>query len=275
MDDALDCPSSDRKVVAPYLPLGMIHLAKNDPLLPFTTLTWAMSLDSCIAASAGIPAILSSRASKAMTHYLRSRYDAILVGVGTAISDDPALNCRLENTTSLVENGGSHQPRPVILDPGCRWDFTNASKVIKAAHEGRGKGPYILTSAIQPPYEKQKLLERCGGKYIQVPMTLENPSVAINWKDILLVLMQQGIKSVMIEGGAKVINTLLEPKSEPLVDTVIVTIAPIWLGQEGLRVSPYKLASNKAELLNPLVALQSVRWHTMQPDMVLCGQIGS
>src|SRR5947207_2217592 len=68
---------------------------------PHVTLTYAASLDSSISLSPGTQTHLSGHLSKAMTHYLRSRHSAILIGVGTAAVDDPGLNCRLDDVVAL------------------------------------------------------------------------------------------------------------------------------------------------------------------------------
>lgn len=62
--------------------------------LPFVTLTYAQSIDGSIAAVRGVPTLLSGRASLQMTHTLRTLHDAILVGVGTVVADNPSLNAR-------------------------------------------------------------------------------------------------------------------------------------------------------------------------------------
>ena len=80
---------------------------------PHVTLTYAASLDSQIALAPGTATALSGPESKAMTHFLRTRHDAILIGSGTAIADNPTLNSRLNDTTGRRPE---RQPRPVILD---------------------------------------------------------------------------------------------------------------------------------------------------------------
>mmetsp|Transcript_34521 Transcript_34521/g.55844 ORF Transcript_34521/g.55844 Transcript_34521/m.55844 type:complete len:147 (+) Transcript_34521:57-497(+) len=78
---------------------------------PFVTLTYAQSLDGSISAERGSPLLLSGKESMTMTHALRAAHDAILVGVGTLIADDPSLNVRHVNGTN---------PRPIILDSSLR-----------------------------------------------------------------------------------------------------------------------------------------------------------
>lgn len=62
--------------------------------MPFVTLTYAQSIDGSIAAVRGVPTLLSGPASMKMTHTLRTLHDAILVGIGTVLADNPSLNAR-------------------------------------------------------------------------------------------------------------------------------------------------------------------------------------
>ncbi|KUI68804.1 2,5-diamino-6-ribosylamino-4(3H)-pyrimidinone 5'-phosphate reductase [Cytospora mali] len=126
---------------------------------PFVTLTYAQSLDSMLATTPGARTAISGPSTKAMTHFLRSRHDAVLVGVGTAVADDPGLDCRLE-----VEMGGGHQPRPVVLDPFARWDVARGSKAVRLAREGKGLGPWVLhMDRLEPDAERVRVLEEVGG----------------------------------------------------------------------------------------------------------------
>ncbi len=86
-DEALHFPAEQAARLEPYLPE-----ADDDRLIrPWVLLTYAASLDGEIAAAPGVRTTLSGMESKAMTHYLRTRHDAICVGVGTAEADDPGL----------------------------------------------------------------------------------------------------------------------------------------------------------------------------------------
>ncbi|HEX9595492.1 MAG TPA: RibD family protein, partial [Anaerolineales bacterium] len=82
---------------------------------PTVTLSYAQSLDGSIALHRGEPLTLSGPESMAMTHRLRAAHDAILVGIGTVISDDPQLNVR------LVEG---RNPQVVVLDSRLRLPLT-------------------------------------------------------------------------------------------------------------------------------------------------------
>lgn len=273
--DALTFPDSSRAFLEPHLPPNSKNFQSPDFGLPFTTLTFATSLDSALALSPGAKTVLSGPQSKAMTHYLRSRHDAILIGVGTAVADDPGLNCRIAGVGGYGGQGLQGQPRPIVIDPSARWDFTENSKILTLAREGRGRAPFILTGTQSIPAEKKALLERHGGKFISLDVvTSETEERRMDWTTLLKALSKEGLKSVMIEGGATIINSLLEPSYQNLIDSVIVTIAPTWLGQGGVVVSPTR-RFNEQGVAIPASRLTDVKWYPFGEDVVLCGRIMS
>ncbi|KAB5532616.1 dihydrofolate reductase-like domain-containing protein [Coniochaeta sp. 2T2.1] len=162
MSQTLHFPPSSRGPLEPYLPpttTTTTTTTSSSASLPHLTLTFATSLDSAISLSPGTQTVLSGPESKAMTHYLRSRHAAILVGAGTAVADDPGLNCRVEGCDGLES-----QPRPVVLDPRGRWEVTEQSKVIELARRGRGLGPYVLVGeGTEVGEERRRVVEGGGG----------------------------------------------------------------------------------------------------------------
>ncbi|KAI0914931.1 dihydrofolate reductase-like domain-containing protein [Ustulina deusta] len=294
-------PLAERQRLEPHLPPAQSspHPKTADTSLPacsslpFVTLTFATSLDSALALGPGIRTALSGPQSKAMTHYLRSRHDAICVGVGTAIADDPGLNSRLDAAAAqFPDDGGdsrrdvvgegqdegtrttiaTHQPRPIIVDPRLRWDFTARSKVMRLAREGKGLAPYIVTLEEEPPLHKREILEDAGGKFIILDAGRDgggkrDGTRRLDWRVILSAVRQEGLRSIMIEGGAGVINSLLGEEAN-VVDSVIVTIAPIWLGQGGVTVSPPRTSVDR-----PVARLSDTMWIPLGDDVVLCGRI--
>jgi 2,5-diamino-6-(ribosylamino)-4(3H)-pyrimidinone 5'-phosphate reductase len=267
-EDALLFPEESRGFLNPYLP------PENGLETPFAwaTLTFATSLDSQLALSPGTRTVLSGPQSKAMTHYLRSRHDAIMIGVGTAVADDPGLNCRLQGVGGYGAEDLEGQPRPIIIDPKARWDFSDESKILSMVRQGRGQAPYIITSRATPPTAKKDLLEKYGGKYITLQShTAPSGENQLSWSDVLRSLKNEGIRNVMIEGGGGVINSLLEPSSQSLINSVIITIAPTWLGQGGVVVSPRRRFDAGQAI--PASRLTSVIWQPFGEDVVLCGRI--
>ncbi|KAJ9210092.1 hypothetical protein DTO166G4_8282 [Paecilomyces variotii] len=269
--DALDFPDSDRKFLEPHLPPR--NGETRSPNLPFTTVTFAMSLDASLAISPGVRTVLSGPQSKAMTHYLRSRHDAILIGVGTALADDPGLNCRIEGVGGYGGESLQGQPRPIIIDPSARWEFTEEAKILKLVKEGRGRAPYIVTGKHSPPVKQKEILEEHGGKYLTMDITTtEAGAHRFDWTVLLEKLKKEGLNSVMIEGGAVIINSLLDPSSQALIDSVIITIAPTWLGRGGVVVSPERRYDSGGNSI-PVSRLSDVKWYPFGEDVVLCGKI--
>ena len=176
--------------------------------MPFVTLTYAQSLDGCIARSPGKSIRLSGPESEAMTHSVRGVHDAILVGIGTVIADNPNLTVRLAK--------GS-QPQPVILDSKLRFPLD--AKLLG----DNGLRPWVATTE-QASDMRKRQLEQAGARVIRLP------SNAKGWVDLpslLSLLAEESVNSVMVEGGARVITSFL---SEGLVDHVVLTVAPVVLG---------------------------------------------
>ncbi|WPG99925.1 putative riboflavin biosynthesis protein Rib7 [Acrodontium crateriforme] len=267
-EETLSFSDSEREFLEKYLPPNS---RQHDGKLPSITLTFATSLDSSIALAPGVRTQLSGPRSKAMTHYIRSRHDAILIGVGTAAADDPALNCRLEGAGGYGSDGLSQQPRPIVIDPSARWALSEQSRILVLAKAGRGRAPYILTSNPSPPKESVELLERYGGKYISMGLSKVVAGRShLDWKTILEQLKDEGLHSIMVEGGGSIINSLLEPQNQNHVSSVIVTIAPLWLGQGGVVVSPEQGTDETGTVITAST-LKAVKWHPLGEDIVLCG----
>jgi len=179
---------------------------------PYVTLTYAQSLDGAIAARPGHSLALSCRESQTMTHTLRARHDAILVGIGTVLADNPSLTVR------LVEG---KNPQPVILDSRLR--FPLYAKLLRQTNHA----PWIITSFEAEP-ERQAALESLGARVYRLPSG-ENGGIELN--ELLHMLGEQGVESLMVEGGAQIITSFL---GYQVVDQIIVTIAPVLVG--GVRV---------------------------------------
>lgn len=274
--------SAHRASLAPYLPPTRApttaSIDPNIPTLPHLTLTYATSLDSQISLSPNVQTVLSGPESKAMTHYLRSMHDAILVGVGTAEADDPGLNCRFAESEDAPAVEMERQPRPLILDPRSRWTVSPTSKVVELAHHRVGKAPWWVTgdesgsSSSLDMHQRIRVVESCGGRQIEVCRRQSSASSSVStldWQDILEALAKEGIKSVMVEGGARVINDLLASKNQHLVRSVIVTIAPTYLGQGGVVVSPDRTEKSRNE-----ARLKDVKWMPLGQDVVMAGRLG-
>lgn len=280
--DALEFPKDDRFFLEPYLPVHASFqqfIPEDDSPYPWTTLTFATSLDSAIALSPGTRTALSGSESKAMTHYLRARHDGILVGIGTVLADDPGLNCRLLGVGGYGGIKSNRQPRPVIVDPHGKFlDVAAASKVVQLARDGKGLGAWVVMSwtndseILGRVRKIDAVLEEVGGKVVMIKKDHPRSDGRINWMDLLHKLKREGLDSVMIEGGGTVINDLLRAEHQHLISSVMVTIAPTWLGQGGVVVSPERQVSDGGTSL-PVARLKTPKWYPLGEDVVLAGRL--
>ena len=196
---------------------------------PHITLAYAQSLDGSLAAHPGEPLALSGPESLRLTHQLRAQHDAILVGIGTVLADDPRLNVR------LVEGP---DPQPVILDSHLRFP-------LDARLLGNSRKPWIVSVKPPPPQaseDRAKVLESTGVEVLKMPA---DPRGRVDLPAMLNALASRGINSLMVEGGAQVITAFLNAR---LVDELVLTLAPVFVG--GLRAVDSLLSGDSFPRLN-------------------------
>ena len=204
-------------------------------LRPTVTLTFAQSLDGSITRKRGEPLALSGAESMRMTHQLRAEHDAILVGVGTVLADNPSLTVR------LVEG---NNPQPIILDSQLRCPID-----VKLV----GNSCWIATTE-QANQTRKQALEAQGVRVIVLPSACDG---RVSLPDLLDWLGSNGIESLMVEGGSRIMQRFLQKK---LVDRVVVTIAPLFVG--GLKA----IESLPADL-----HLKDVAFEQVGKDMIVSG----
>ncbi|MEZ5540440.1 MAG: RibD family protein [Pseudomonadota bacterium] len=182
---------------------------------PAVTLSFAQSLDGCITACQGSSTPISSDQSMLMTHQLRAMHDAILVGINTVLVDDPRLT---------VRHAHGPDPIPVVLDSQLRIPPT--ARLLQHA----GRQPIIATLP-DASREREQRLVAAGAQVVRVPAA---PHGGVWLADLFRWLHAQQIGSLMIEGGSRVICSVL---SDALADQVVLTIAPKFFGKNGVRAA--------------------------------------
>lgn len=175
---------------------------------PFITLSYAQSMDGCIAVSSGKPLALSGSQSLTLTHQLRAAHDAILVGIGAVLADNPRLTVR------LVEG---KDPQPVVVDSQLRLPLN--SNLLQS-----GCAPPWIATTEAADVERQKVLEAAGARVLRLPA---NAKGQVDLASLLQRLGELGINRLMVEGGAAIITSFL---SERLVDHLVLTVAPVVVG---------------------------------------------
>ncbi|CCE61161.1 hypothetical protein TPHA_0A00760 [Tetrapisispora phaffii CBS 4417] len=222
-----------------YLPIE----PKDDKV--FVTLTYAQSLDSKISSGPGIRTVISHPETKTMTHYLRYHHQGILIGTSTLLVDDPGLNCKW-NPFNETTNLDKYSPRPIVIDMKRQWNF-KGSKMEQLYLQKKGKSPIIVVNKLPTHADQEE----------NVDYFVYDNSDVIDWELLFLNLKNKyNIKSIMVEGGGNVINQLL--LRHDLVNSLIITIGSVYLGENGVSVSP---SSN--------VQLSDVKWWVGTTDSVL------
>lgn len=178
--------------------------------LPWVALKAAMTLDGKIATRTGDSKWITGAEARAYVHELRHRFMAILVGIGTAVADDPLLNCR-------IEGRGVRQPIRVVVDSNARLSLE--SQLVQTAEEYRTIVAYTRFA----PEERVKALREAG-----VEMLLcEEKEGLVDVRNLLELLGQFGIDSILLEGGGSLNYTFL---AEGLADELYAFIAPKIVG---------------------------------------------
>jgi GTP cyclohydrolase II len=173
--------------------------------LPVVTVSWARSVTGAIAAADGARTPLSGPESLLLTHRLRAMHEAILVGIQTVLSDDPLLSVR------LVEGA---QPQPVILDSRLR--FPPEARLLSRTD----RKPWIFHLAgAEAETARGEALAHGGGRLFPV----RRGEGGLDLRHVLATLLSQGIHSLMVEGGARVLGSFI---SQGLASQAVITVSP-------------------------------------------------
>ncbi|MFQ6040784.1 MAG: bifunctional diaminohydroxyphosphoribosylaminopyrimidine deaminase/5-amino-6-(5-phosphoribosylamino)uracil reductase RibD [Candidatus Poribacteria bacterium] len=219
--------------------------------LPFVILKSAMSLDGKIATYTGKSKWITSERSRQKVHELRDAVDAILVGVGTVINDNPSL------TTRLMDREGKDAVR-VIVDSKARLPIP--SRVLHLD----SMAPTLIAVTPKAPEDKISLLQAAGAEVLVVPGRNDGK---VSLKALMETLSKREIVSVMIEGGSEINASALR---EGVVDKVIIFIAPKFIGG---RTAPGLVGGRGIEHLSNAIGLRDVQVSKMGEDILLEGYI--
>jgi 3,4-dihydroxy 2-butanone 4-phosphate synthase/GTP cyclohydrolase II len=224
----------------PLEALAELAASHRHPDRPFVSLSYAQSLDGSLAARPGAPLLLSGPESSALTHRLRAAHDAVLVGIGTVLADDPRLT---------VRGVPGESPQPIVLDSRLRFPLDR--RLLAHPHP-----PWV--AAHTPDDGKAESLRRKGAQVLRLP----SEAGLVDLKALLRELKTRGISRVIVEGGARVIRSFLAARC---VDWVLLTIAPTFIG--GLRA----LSFEAGDAAGPV--LRRPQWQALGPDGIVWGEL--
>lgn len=211
------CERDAKRLIAPFVTLMLQNR-------PYVHAKWAMSLDGRIATRSGVSQWISSPESRQKVHEFRGGMDAILVGIGTALADDPLLTARPP---------GPRTPLRIVLDSRGRLPLE--SQLVRTAHEVP-----LLVVCVDASDEFRDTIASAGGEVLLLPNTIHgdgNPTDVVDGmklrenrvclRSFLEELGRRRLTNLLIEGGGHVLGSF---RDLDLIDAYHVDIAPIVIG---------------------------------------------
>lgn len=197
------CEEEARELNGPYLKL-------KGTGRPWVILKWAQSIDGKIATRTGDSKWISGEKSRRMVHKLRGLVDAVVVGVGTVIADDPALTCRHVKARRTATR--------IVIDPHLRTPV--AAQLVRTA----SKVPVIIaTDKRRSGSQKARRLVRAGVEVLGLPMRRSG----LDLDALLADLGSRGMTNVLVEGGGRTLGAFLDAG---LADEAVIFVSRRLIG---------------------------------------------
>jgi len=193
------------------------HFRRVRDRRPHLILKLAVSSDDRIGAAGRKPVAISGEAARDRVHLLRAQCDAVLVGIGTVLADDPLLTCRLPGMAA-------RSPVRVVLDRTLRLPAT-----ARLVHTVRETPLWVMTS--EPAEAPAAMRLRAAGAELMGVPSAVLPPPGLDWPAVLRELAGRGITRLLVEGGARVASSLA---AAGLVDEVWLLRGPDAIGADGV-----------------------------------------
>jgi diaminohydroxyphosphoribosylaminopyrimidine deaminase/5-amino-6-(5-phosphoribosylamino)uracil reductase len=190
------------------------YLTRSLKKRPEVTLKLALSQDGMIGKPGEGQIAITGEVSRRQVHMMRAVSDAILVGIGTAIEDDPELTVRLPGLAN-------RSPARVVLDRNARLPLT--SRLVQTAREV----PVLVATCAEADPARKAELERAGAGFLAT----ETFDGRVALPELLEDLAARGMSSVLVEGGAATAKYFL---NEGLVDRIVLFRGAVVIGEGGL-----------------------------------------
>jgi diaminohydroxyphosphoribosylaminopyrimidine deaminase/5-amino-6-(5-phosphoribosylamino)uracil reductase len=213
--------------------------------LPFVTLKSAMTLDGKTATASCDSRWVTGEASRRLVHKLRGESDAIMVGIGTVLADDPQLTCRIK---------GGRDPQRVIIDSKLRIPLS--AKVLTVASPVRA-----LVATIADDPAKIRAIEALGAEVLRC----RERNGRVDLQDLMAKLGGRGIQSLLLEGGAGLAGAMLDNQ---LIDRCLFFYAPKLVGGEGIGL----FSGCGAALMADAVPLDNIAVRRCGADIIVEGE---
>lgn len=195
---------------------------------PMVTLKLARTPDGYAGRLAGPRLLITGEEANARVHMMRAMHDAVMVGIGTVLADDPLLTCRLPGLEDC-------SPVRVVLDSALRIPLT--SRLVRSARDV----PVWIVAAADGGRGNEPALIALGAQVIRVP---RGASGSLEIAAALRALAERGITRVLCEGGPRLAAAL---QSADVIDAAALLTGPAPLGVPGLPALPAGLAEHLAD----------------------------
>jgi diaminohydroxyphosphoribosylaminopyrimidine deaminase / 5-amino-6-(5-phosphoribosylamino)uracil reductase len=190
------------------------HIRRMRDGRPHVALKLAISADGKVGAAGRKPVAITGPQTRDRVHLMRAQSDAVLIGIGTALADDPLLTCRLPGMAAL-------SPVRVVLDSGLRLPL--GSRLVRGAREV----PVWVVAGAQASREAENALTGLGVTVLRVPQ----PVGPLDLATALRLFAARGITRLMVEGGPTVAAALL---AADLIDEAVLYHSPMVVGADGI-----------------------------------------
>lgn len=190
------------------------HITRVTLGRPHVALKLALSADGKVGAAGRRPVAITGEETRRRVHLMRAEADAIMVGVGTVLSDDPALTCRLPGMED-------RSPIRVVMDAGLRTPLS--SRLVKTADQT----PTCIITGTDAPVDAENALREAGVEVMRVSREQGRLSLI----EALQLLGVRGVTRLMVEGGPTLSAALLDAD---LADAATIVTAPMTLGTEAV-----------------------------------------
>jgi diaminohydroxyphosphoribosylaminopyrimidine deaminase / 5-amino-6-(5-phosphoribosylamino)uracil reductase len=230
--------------------LNRFYVKHRTTGLPWVTARFGASLDGKIATATGESRWITSEAARLESHRLRQQHDAILVGAGTVVADDPELTNRLPQA--------ARQPLRVVLDSTLR--IPAEAKVLT----GLEGSPTLVVTTARARQETVADLRQSGVEVVAVDGA--GPEQRVDLGRLLRLLGDRGILSVLVEGGAEVNGAFFD---NHLVDGVVAFLAPLVIGG---RDAPCAVGGRGAQALADAFKLTNLELARIGDDIMISGE---
>jgi len=220
---------------------------------PLVTLKAAASLDGKIATRAGNARWISSEASRNYAHRLRQAMDAVMVGVGTVLKDDPLLTVRVAGKKQV------RHPLRIVVDSRLRIPFQ--AQIVRTA----GQYPTLVATTQGAALSKRQRLAKAN---VEVLIIKKDAHGQVSLKALLKELAKRGIMSVLLEGGSTLNANALREK---VVDRLLLFLAPKLIGGQK---APGVIGGEGVFQIKKAKPVKILKIKRLGPDVLIEGALG-